>query len=306
MKKKQIKNSAASVRAKLLNKAKQLNLDYNRMLLLYLQERFLYRLSQSQFKDLFILKGGILFYGAFKENGRTTKDIDLLATNVANKESIILKCIQLILSIKTDDGVEFLLNSVKTEKITRDMAYKGIRVKFKAKLDTAIIPLQIDFGFYDRVFPHPIFFEYPCLLQDQSIEILAYSWDSVIAEKLETIIKLGQLNSRMKDFYDIFFLQQQQDFKGTDLQLALSETFKHRKTDIAIFDEIFSESFFNDKNKQRQWNAFLQKLENRPSPSFYQVISAIKVFLKPVVRSIIEVNQLNAKWDCNLQKWINE
>ena len=306
MKTKDVKNIAASVRARLLIKAKQFRLDYNRMLLLYVQERFLYRLSGSEYRTQLILKGGILFYGAHREKARTTKDIDLLAAKIPNNEAFILKCFQNIFSIEAEDGVQFLDDTIKIEKIAEDAVYEGSRLKFHAKLETAIIPIQIDIGFSDKIFPHPVRFEYPVLLTNEPITVMAYSWESIIAEKFEAIIKLGQLNSRMKDFYDIYFIQRHQDFNGEILSSAVDLTFKYRKTDISSCGECFSETFMNDPNKQKQWQAFQSKVELATAISFEYVIKTIKNFLSAVVEAISNNDKLASKWDCHLQMWINE
>ncbi|MCD4664332.1 MAG: nucleotidyl transferase AbiEii/AbiGii toxin family protein [Bacteroidales bacterium] len=258
MTEKQIKNIGASLRAKLLNLAKQQGLDFNRMLLLYIQERFLYRLSKSIYKDRFILKGGILFYGAHKEQARSTKDIDLLARNIPNKHELFKKYFKAILSINADDGVTFFCDTITMESISEAAEYVGLRIKFKAKFDTAIINMQIDVGFSDNVIPHSILFEYPMLLANKTIKLTAYSWELVISEKFETILKLGQINSRMKDFFDIYFLQHHRNFKGEQLQSTLELTLKNRSTDIIYYKDIFSDHFRHDPNKIKQWNAFLR------------------------------------------------
>jgi len=306
MKTKEVKNIAASVRARLLIKTKQYKLDYNRMLLLYFQERFLYRLSGSEYRTQLILKGGILFYGAHGEQARTTKDIDLLAAKIPNNDASILKCIQNILSVKAEDGVQFLEDTINIEKIAEDAVYEGVRLKFQAKLETAIIPIQIDIGFSDRIFPQAVQFEYPVLLTNEPIRVMAYSWESIIAEKFEAIIKLGLLNSRMKDFYDIYFLQRHHDFNGETLCSAVDLTFKHRKTDISSSGECFSEKFLNDPNKQKQWRAFQRKVGLATVISFEHVIKTIKNFLSPIVEAISNHGKLALKWDCHLQVWINE
>jgi hypothetical protein len=173
-------------------------------------------------------------------------------------------------------------------------------------LETAIIPIQIDIGFSDRIFPHPVRFEYPVLLTNESITVMAYSWESIIAEKFEAIIKLGLLNSRMKDFYDIYFLQRHHDFNGETLCSAVALTFKYRKTDIASGGEFFSEAFMNDPKKQKQWQAFQSKVGLATAISFEYVIKTIENFLSPVVAAISNNSKLASKWDCHLQMWINE
>jgi predicted nucleotidyltransferase component of viral defense system len=288
VRKQKIKNIAASVRAKLLNFAKSQDIDFNRMLLIYIQERFLYRLSKSVYKDQFILKGGVLFYGAYQEKARATKDIDLLAKKVPRDSELFISYLKNILSVNSDDGVNFLLDTITSKKISIVAEYEGLRILFKAKLDMAIIPLQVDIGFSDTIFPHPISFDYPTVLETEPVKVIAYSWESIIAEKFEAIIKLGQLNSRMKDFYDVYFLQRNRTFDGTGLQSAINLTLKHRKTDIKYAFDIFTDSFINDSNKQTQWKAFLRKIEIREVIDFRSVIIYLQKFLVPIVSTIIQ------------------
>ncbi|HEX9974215.1 MAG TPA: nucleotidyl transferase AbiEii/AbiGii toxin family protein [bacterium] len=303
MKKQEIKNIAASVRAKLLNFAKSRGIDFNRLLLIYFQERFLYRLSKSVYKDKFILKGGVLFYGAYQEKARATKDIDLLAKKLSHDHNRFFSYIKNILSIEDEDGVIFLADTVTGEPISELAEYEGLRIRFKAKLDTAIITLQIDIGFSDAIFPHPISFDFPVVLGEEPFKLIAYSWESIIAEKFEAILKLGLLNSRMKDFYDIRFLQRNRSFNGEHLQSAIYLTLQHRKTDIKYSTDIFSEAFMKDSNKQTQWKAFLRKIETSETIDFHSVIMHLQNFLMPVIRSIIDHHKFDLEWDFNDQKW---
>ena len=288
-----------------MNLAKQQGVEFNRILLLYLQERFLYRLSKFRYKDRFILKGGVLFYGMHQERARPTRDIDLLVKNLPNAPDQFLPFIYEIFSIDAQDGIQFLFDSVTIDRIVEKAQYEGLRIKFTATLDTAILRLQVDIGFSDKVFPHPIIFEYPVLIGKERIKLLAYSWESVIAEKFEAIVKLGELNSRMKDFYDIYFLQQQKDFSGKDLKAAIQQTFINRETEIEDGREIFSESFIKNEKKQVQWKAFLKKNALYVTESFKDVMICIRKFLSPIVNAIIHGEQFQVFWDSSRQSWIN-
>lgn len=305
MTEKSIKNVGASVKARLLNLAKQLGVEFNRILLLYLQERFLYRLSKSRYKDRFILKGGVLFYGIHQEKAMPTKDIDLLVRNLPNSPNQFLPFVLEIFSIEAQDGIHFQLDSITIDRIVKIAQYEGLRIKFTATLDTAILRLQVDIGFSDKVTPHPIIFEYPVLIGKEKIKLLAYSWESVIAEKVEAIVKLGELNSRMKDFYDIYFLQQQKDLSGTELKIAIKLTFENRETEIEDVREIFSESFIKNKKKQIQWKAFLTKNDFSVTESFKDVMISIRKFIEPIVITIINDKQFQFFWDSSIQSWIN-
>lgn len=225
---KQIKNMSASVHDRLLNIAKELGVDFNRLLLLYAQERFLYRLVSSEYRDYFILKGGVLLYGVHQLKSRPTKDIDFLVEKLENKMEKMRTVITRIISQEIKDGLEFDSSSLSIEEIADDAEYHGLRIRVDAYLGKAKRSLQLDMGFGDIIVPEPIKFEYPCLIEEESFEVNGYSWESVIAEKFEAIVKLSDLNSRMKDFYDIFFLMQNHDFDGSSLKEAISKTFVNR------------------------------------------------------------------------------
>jgi len=190
---KKIVNIAASRRAQLLNLAKKSNLDYNRILLIYLQEKFLFRLSKSAYKNNFFLKGGVLMYGEFQTKTRSTKDIDFLADGIKSDPAKIKKIIEEVVKIPASDGVVFNPNTITIEKITETAEYEGLRIKIETELDKARKILQIDIGFGDVIRPSPIMFNFPVLIEEEVIEISAYSWESVIAEKFEAIVKLSDL-----------------------------------------------------------------------------------------------------------------
>ena len=152
--------------------------------------------------------------------------------------------------------------------------------------------------------PAPVNFSYPVLLQGSDFELLAYSWESVIAEKLESIVKFGFINSRMKDFYDIYFLSLNQSFSAQTLSSAIKHTFENRKTPFN-YALIFTDSFINDDDKNNQWNAFLNRLQ-LSSIEFKTVMVKISAFLDPVIKSSNEKIDLNLVWDQHCQKWSNQ
>jgi len=302
MTKNDISNIAASVRARLLNLAKERGIEFNRMLLLYLQERFLYRLSRSTYRDQFVLKGGVLFYGAHQQQARPTKDVDLLARNLSNDEVAFTSCIKEIITIQVDDGIKFD-SEISIEKIFEAAQYEGLRIKLKATLDKARLRLQVDIGFSDKIIPPPVPFEYPTLIDDEAIPLIAYSWESVIAEKFDAMVKLGVLNSRLRDFYDIYFLLTEYTFRGVYLTQAIRETFTNRNTDIAAAQSLFEESFMNNRQKQQQWKAFMKKAGVERTLSFADIVLQIEKFLAPVIEAIQDNWQFNQTWDHVKQKW---
>lgn len=301
--KKTIKNIAASIRARLLNVAKRHNIDFNRMLLIYFQQCFLDRLANSTYSDKFILKGGLLFYGVQPITARSTKDIDFLGRGILNQPEKIKEVILEIIAIKLNDGVIFHPKSVRSELITERASYSGVRIFIEAELDTAKQNLQIDIGFGDKVVPGPVKFDYPDLLSERKIKIFAYSWNSVVAEKFEAIVSFSDLSSRMKDYYDIHYLQRNFDFNAPELCLAIEETFLHRNTDISGSDYIFSDNFMNNNDKQKQWLAFLRKNDLEGPDKFSIVINDLRIFLVPIVSAIKQHNVFDAVWVASHQQW---
>lgn len=304
MKRQQIKNLGASIKNRLMNVAKQQQLDFNRLLLLYLQERFLHRLARSKYKNSFILKGGVLLYGAHQMKARPTKDIDFLAANIKNQPESFAGIIEEIIAAEANDGVHFDSASISIERIAQRAAYEGVRCKITAHLDTAKQNLQLDIGFGDVVFPRLVQLEYPVLLESEKILISSYSWDSVVAEKFEACVKLSDLSSRMKDFYDLSFLLSHQDFIGSELRGAIAATFQNRRTDLADAAYLFSEAFYNLPDKQKQWSAFLRGIHHSTPAKFPEIVLEIKEFLSPLVASILTESDFKHKWNTQTRKWV--
>lgn len=300
---KEIKNLGASVRARLLNIARQHHIDFNRILLMYFQQCFLNRLVHSKYKKQFILKGGLLFYGLDSLIARPTKDIDLLGRGILNQPDKIEKLIREILTIKLPDGVTFLTQGLRSEVIAKRKSYSGVRIFVPAELSKAKQNLQIDVGFGDTIVPGPVEFAYPTLLSDETITLFAYSWYSVIAEKMEAIVSLSELSSRMKDYYDIYYLQNRFNLDGARLRMAIVETFERRGTDISESDYIFSENFAGSKDKQKQWAAFLRKNNLKAPEKFSLIIDRLKTFLMPVATSIIQQEPFNRTWNFKKKQW---
>jgi len=301
---KEIKDIAASCRARLLNIARKHNIDFNRVLLTYFQQCFLERLANSKYKDKFILKGGLLFYGVESLVARPTKDIDLLGKGILNRPDKIVAAMREILAIKLSDGVTFFTQDIRSEVIAERKSYSGVRVFVPVELSKARQNLQIDVGFGDIIIPGPVEFDYPFLLKDEMIKIYAYSWSSVIAEKLEAIVSFSELSSRMKDYYDIYYLQKRFNFDGPELSEAITETFKRRNTDISDLKYIFSEDFARNEDKQKQWIAFLRKNNLSEPGEFSLVIKYLKSFLAPVVSAVIRQESFNRMWDFEKKQWI--
>lgn len=287
--KKEIKNIPASVRARLLRIAKESKRDFNAVLLQYFQERLLYRLSISSYKSNFVLKGALLFLVYNMPNSRPTKDIDFLGVNISNTEKNLLQIIKEVISIKVDDGVRFDYKSLESEIVNGDADYQGIRIYCEAYLGQAKRRIHFDIGFGDVVVPEPLSVDFPVLLSDMpSPELITYTPESAIAEKLEAITNLNFFTSRMKDFYDIYYLANNYKFKPNLLKEAIETTFKNRGTDLKARKILYDEKFKADKEKQQQWMAFLNRSQINIGLSFREIVDFIENFIEPLFLDIAE------------------
>jgi hypothetical protein len=258
-------------------------------------ERFLYRLSQSQHANRFILKGALLLQIWQMPEIRSTMDIDLLGrTN--NDVSLLISNITDILSVDIEpDGLLFFPENITAERITEDAKYEGIRIWFPAKLDTIKLNMQIDIGFGDIVYPGPEKSKLPAMLGFPAPRLLCYSRESSISEKFEAMLKLRELNSRMKDFYDIWLLSRHFEFEGKALSEAIKLTLKQRGTDLPDKIVAFSQEFI--ATKQIQWNAFRKKLKQDYVPSeFENIVMQVKKFLDPIASALTLEKSPPSKW----------
>jgi hypothetical protein len=298
---KKIINRAASVRQKILNKARKEQRPFAELLQYYSMERFLYRLSKSTHAKKFILKGALMLWAWKSPKTRPTLDIDMLG-KTSNNGKHIIELVRDICSTRVEaDGLLFDLDSLHVETIIQDAEYNGVRVLFFARLDTAKVAMQIDIGFGDIVYPRPEKVELPSLLDFPPPNLLGYSRESVIAEKLNAIITLGEINSRMKDFYDIWLLSKMFSFKGENLTEAIKRTLEHRGTQIPARLAAFSEPFLTAK--VIQWNAFVRKLRQKQSvPEFGIIINSISVFLTPILETLRKGGSFSDDWD-SVRHW---
>jgi hypothetical protein len=276
-------NISASVKQRLLNRSKTDNRSFNELLQYYAMERFLYRLSLSSHAQHYILKGALMLRAWNSPEFRSTMDIDMLG-KTGNEETNIIVQICDILAVEVDpDGLVFDSESIRTERITEDADYEGIKVRFNGFLGTARISMQIDIGFGDIVYPEPQKAELPCLLDFPAPSLLCYSRESVIAEKFEAMIKLGHLNSRMKDFYDIWLLSRQFRFELSNLAEAVKLTFKQRGTELSQPIEAFSADFIS--SHLSMWAVFRKRLKQDHVPaSFQDIATEVESFLAPVIK----------------------
>lgn len=288
MTQKQTKNVAASIRQRLLNKARNDHRPFAELLQYYAMERFLYKLSNSKYHHSFILKGALMLRAWDSPMTRPTRDIDLMG-KLDNDIDHITQTIIEICQLETtlSDGLRFDTNSIKSIQIKEDADYEGVRVQFLVYLDTARVNMQIDIGFGDAIYPAPEIISYPTLLDLPAPTPFSYSKETTIAEKFEAMVKLGELNSRMKDFYDIWLLARQFEFQGTSLQKAIISTFEQRHTELSIEIDAFSQNFIEEKHVQ--WKAFRNKLRMEAIPeNLSEVILLLKHFLIPIIQSSLK------------------
>jgi predicted nucleotidyltransferase component of viral defense system len=301
---KQKKNLAESIYYRLKNYAKEKNQIFEEILRYYAIERFLYRLSNSQYQNKFFLKGGLMFrVWAFADH-RPTMDIDLLGRTSNDLENINLIIREICSQEIESDGLLFDLSQFKLTEMQVDGKYQGIRVIFHAKLHTATIHLQLDIGFNDEPY-EPKSINYPTMLDFPVFELKSYSFESVIAEKFEAIMKLGMINTRMKDFFDIWTLSKQFEFSSEKLIKAFSITFNKRKTLIKNLPEAFTEKFYNDPVHQKRWKEFLKNIHFKGDIDFSFVIKELVQFLKPLIEHMINKNNFHQKWLYE-KKWIED
>ena len=297
-------NSVASIKDKLKNKSRETGRTLQELFTLYGLERTIYRLSVSPYKENFVLKGGIFLYALYQgDYPRSTTDIDLLAQRISNAEADMKVVFTNILSQEVDDPLRFDLETLSVIPITEFKEYHGVNVSVTAYLDRTRIPISIDIGFNDRIYPEKTEMEFPIALEGNGVpRIFAYSLYSSVAEKFEAIVSLGYDNSRLKDFYDLYVLATRNDFDGKILSEAVKETFNHRKTnlsDIAAFET----GFAADPLRQTRWRAFTKKKQAMISVSLEETIQIIQSFLTPVIACIAGIEDCPGHWLHEQQKW---
>jgi len=299
--KKDIKNIEASVKARLQNKAKEGSRPFSEVLQYYGMERFLYRVSQSNYADKFILKGALMFTVWHVPERRTTLDIDFLA-QYDNQIASIEKMVKDVCKIDVIfDGLIFDSKTVKSQRIKEDADYEGVRVKFVGLLERSRISMQVDVSFGDSIYPKPKIMEYPVILDFPKPKLKGYPAESVISEKFEAMVKLDLLNSRMKDFYDIWLMMRQFDFDGSKLTEALKRTFVHRKTAFPEDKKLFAEEIYDEtSDRQTLWKAFLNKGDIKHAPKkLHTAAKAIEDFLIKPLDAIKEKQKFDKKWDAS-------
>jgi hypothetical protein len=224
------RNLAASVSQRLLDHSRRQGENHQYLLMRYGVERLLYRLAQSNYADLFVVKGAMMFLVWSGSPYRPTKDLDLLSVKSSTVERLAAVFCELCGVKVVDDALDFVPATVTAEAIREDAAYQGVRVTLEARLGKIEIPLQVDIGFGDAIIPKPEPAIFPVLLDFPAPRLAMYARETAIAEKFEAMVHLDMANSRMKDFYDIWVLSRMFEFKASILEAAIRATFERRRT----------------------------------------------------------------------------
>jgi predicted nucleotidyltransferase component of viral defense system len=297
LRKKNQQDVSVSVHQLLLNKARESGRPFNELFQYFSMERFIYRLSKSPHVQKFVLKGALMFKVWNIQATRATKDIDLLGKLENSVEAMITVMRDTCNQTVEPDGMNFDPDSMTCNPIIEDAVYEGIRVFVRGNLGKSRVLLQLDVGFGDVVFPSELDVKYPTILDFPAPTLKGYSKESMIAEKFQAMIKLGELNSRLKDFYDIWLLSKQFDFNSHVLAEAITKTFKIRRTEIPAQPSVFKKSFSEDQTRETQWRAFLRKTVLASTTySFHEIMTEIKSFLVPVSSVIVGQKFFQKKW----------
>jgi predicted nucleotidyltransferase component of viral defense system len=290
-------NLAASVHRRLLNLSQTRGENFNLLLVQYALERFLYRLVQSGYAHQFVLKGALLFVIWRLKEHRPTRDLDLLGYGDSSPE-VLDRLFRNICAVEAEDGLIFHPDSVRVREIREEQEYGGQRVHLVATLGQARIPLQIDIGFGDAITPAAEEVEYPTLLGFPALRLRAYPKETVVAEKLQSMVMLGILNSRMKDFYDIWALSQQFPFDGRILAQAIRATLERRRTELPQTPPVaLTPQFAQEPSKITQWKAFLRRNQlDVGGADLAQIVDLLGHFLLPPLAAIADGRGFAGRW----------
>lgn len=275
-----VRNKGASIRARLLDLAKKRNQPFDILLTRYVLERLLYRLSTTEHRERFVLKGAMLMTTWFDDPLRPTRDLDLLGFGDSEPEAM-LEAFREICTVPADDAVTFDIAEIEVDQIRKELDYGGLRIKTFAVVDNARIRVVVDIGFGDAIEPGITETKLPVLLDQPAPKLRAYPRETVIAEKFQAMVMLGRANSRVKDFYDIWVLSRSYEFSGDGLARAIAATFMRRKTEIpAEPPDALTQAFAEDPAKIQLWTAFLENVALQPGP-LKDVVKDLVDFLMP-------------------------
>lgn len=274
----------AQIKGRIKNVAKQNGSDPITLLRIYMMERFLERITYSKYKDDFIVKGGILVTSMIGISMRSTMDIDTTIRNFDLTKEETTRIVNEIKDISLDDHIEFILNDVSD--IMDNMEYPGIRIHMDAKLENLIVPIKIDISTGDVITPREVRYEYPLLLEDKSIQLWSYNLETILAEKIQTILSRGLLNTRMRDFYDVttLFDRYNDSINYNDLSLAFDKICRKRETLSVLehYEEILC-SISEDSTLQNLWKNYCRKYKYASHIEFSTNLEIIKQLMSQML-----------------------
>lgn len=274
---------AQSLRARLLNLADGNNRKYQHLIVRYLHERLLYRLSKSDYRESFILKGGALLYAYENFIPRPTLDIDFSGYHIDNSKENILSAFKAIVTEPyPEDGIEFLPDTMTAEEITVEKKYPGVRINLTANIGSYCQAVTMDIGFGDVITPSPVFKDYPTLLDNMPRpNVMVYSLETVVAEKFHSMIDRGRFNSRMKDYFDLYRIFSAHRFDTELLAQAIRATFENRGLKITAENDFFTDDFGNDSQLNLQWSNYMRRMKIT-LPDFREIHRTIAHHLRPL------------------------
>jgi len=285
------RNVGASVRARLLNRARVERADFQLLLTRYVLERLLYRLSVSPYRDQFVLKGAMLFTVWVDDPFRPTRDLDLLGFGDNSPEAVASAFRAICSQPVEDDGVVFDIGRLEAAPIREDVEYGGVRVRTRATVAAAQLPVQIDIGFGDAVTPGPVEIDYPSLLDAPVARLRAYPLETVVAEKFEALVRLGIANSRLKDFYDLWLISRTFSFEHSALAEAVRRTFARREMPLPVAEPTGLTKAYADA-WALQWRAFLGRERMAAVPSSLDtIVLDLARFLLPLTAARDDVSR---------------
>ena len=291
------RNVATSVHQRLLNHARSGGRPFNEVLQYFALERFLYRMGCSPHKDRLVLKGALMFTVWQSLGTRSTRDIDLLGHMDNTVEQVVSAVRDICQEPAPQDGLRFDVDSIVGERIIEAADHAGVRVRFTAYLGRARIPMQVDVGFGDPLVPGPSLVLLPTILDFPWPEVQGYSRESAISEKFQAMVYLGEINSRMKDFYDIWLLATHFQFDGPVLARAIHETFNWRQTVLSTDPVAFTDAFARNPEKELQWRAFIDRHYLQGAPhTLHETVQVLSAFLLPIAQALFDGRPFGRRW----------
>ncbi len=293
---------AVSVLARLKNKAKESGRSYQLCMQLFCQEEFLRRLEKSEYAENLVLKGGLFIYSLTDFDSRVTVDVDFLLRKIPNTPEQLKVILEKIIEVDTgNDFVTFEIKDIAPIAVAKK--YAGIGASIIARIKNTKTPFSIDFGVGDIIIPKQEKRKIPTQLSDFDAPMVnTYSIETTVAEKIDAILSLMEFSSRMKDYYDIYYLANKFNFDGMTLTEALKKTFANRNHSFTVeqFEQMLE--FNSDDAMQKKWKAFIKKIDTK-TDDFETVLKTIKMFLSEPFIAAMESKNFNSQWSANDNQW---